>query len=156
MANGAAGWKLPYLARYRRSRQRLCQYSTLGAACTLSSLFCWVTLVEYCQSASTAIGYTSRCFQLHYQLLAAYKTIHVIPIHVGNVMLVLLDTAMSMHKLILPYALYVQDWLPARKIVEAAVADRCNVDASGAVISLQPCPWKEHLFMIEEELGIQG
>ncbi|XP_011270216.1 hypothetical protein CAOG_08616 [Capsaspora owczarzaki ATCC 30864] len=48
-------------------------------------------------------------------------------------------------------------WLPARGIVEAAVAARHTVHPSGQIIKLdQFCPWKEHLFMLEEELNIQG
>ena len=41
-------------------------------------------------------------------------------------------------------------WLPARKIVEDALAGRAGVDASGAIMELaQICPWKSHLFEME-------
>jgi uncharacterized UPF0160 family protein len=46
-------------------------------------------------------------------------------------------------------------WLPARGIVEASVAARAGVDPSGRVVRLESfCPWKEHLYDIEEELGL--
>jgi len=51
---------------------------------------------------------------------------------------------------------YKDSWLPARKLVDEAIADRNNVDASGEIIVFKHsgCPWKEHLFDIEEELNI--
>jgi len=46
-------------------------------------------------------------------------------------------------------------WLPARVVVENAVAGRKEVDPSGEIIVLQQaCPWKEHLYTIEEEEGV--
>jgi len=43
-------------------------------------------------------------------------------------------------------------WLPARVIVEAAVAGRFGVDPSGAIIELSHfCPWKNHCYELEEE-----
>jgi uncharacterized UPF0160 family protein len=43
-------------------------------------------------------------------------------------------------------------WLPARKIVEDAVGGRFGVDPSGGVIELGHfCPWKSHLYEMEEE-----
>ena len=46
-------------------------------------------------------------------------------------------------------------WLPARAHVENAVAKRLDVDPSGEIIALEQfCPWKEHLYSIEEEQGI--
>lgn len=49
---------------------------------------------------------------------------------------------------------YVKDWLPARVVVEKALAARFDVDASGEVIELDSaCPWKSHLFDIEAEMG---
>jgi len=46
-------------------------------------------------------------------------------------------------------------WLPARIIVEQAVASRFEVEPSGQVLVLsQFCPWKEHLSIIEEELNL--
>lgn len=48
-------------------------------------------------------------------------------------------------------------WLPGRRPVAEALAARFEVDASGAVIHLkQVCPWKEHLYALEEEAGIAG
>lgn len=47
---------------------------------------------------------------------------------------------------------YHASWLPAYSIVEAAVMARREVHPSGEVIKLTHfCPWKEHLFDIEEE-----
>ncbi|CAK9806495.1 MYG1 protein C27H6.8 [Anthophora plagiata] len=47
-------------------------------------------------------------------------------------------------------------WLPAKSIVEDAVAKRFEVDPSGEIIELQEfAPWHEHLFAIEKELNIQ-
>ena len=43
-------------------------------------------------------------------------------------------------------------WLPARTIVEVALAGRHAVHASGKVLRLpQFCPWKGHLFDLEKE-----
>jgi len=41
--------------------------------------------------------------------------------------------------------------------VEAALASRHDVDASGEVIELSTggCPWKEHLYQLEREQSIQ-
>ena len=41
--------------------------------------------------------------------------------------------------------------------MEAALASRHDVDASGEVIELSTggCPWKEHLYQLEREQGIQ-
>lgn len=48
-------------------------------------------------------------------------------------------------------------WLPAREIVLRAVKGRFEVDTSGRIIKLQhSLPWKEHLFDVEEELGISS
>eukprot|EP01015_Nassula_variabilis_P016475 TRINITY_DN2529_c0_g1_i19.p1 TRINITY_DN2529_c0_g1~~TRINITY_DN2529_c0_g1_i19.p1 ORF type:complete len:351 (-),score=57.88 TRINITY_DN2529_c0_g1_i19:53-1105(-) len=45
----------------------------------------------------------------------------------------------------------------AKPYVEKAVDQRFNVHESGAIIKLElVCPWKEHLYRIEEEKGIQG
>lgn len=47
-------------------------------------------------------------------------------------------------------------WLPARSLVENAVKNRFNVNASGDVIELErPCPWQEHLTQVEDELDIK-
>ncbi|XP_064899580.1 MYG1 exonuclease [Columba livia] len=47
-------------------------------------------------------------------------------------------------------------WLPARALVEEAVRKRFQVDASGAVLELPGggCPWKEHVFRLEQELAL--
>nr|CAB3226512.1 UPF0160 protein MYG1, mitochondrial-like [Phallusia mammillata] len=42
-------------------------------------------------------------------------------------------------------------WLPARSIVQDALISRCDIDPSGEIILLrQSCPWKEHLFELED------
>lgn len=47
-------------------------------------------------------------------------------------------------------------WLPARSIVEEAVAKRFEVDPSGEIIELSQCvPWFQHLFAIEKEQNIK-
>ena len=52
---------------------------------------------------------------------------------------------------------YAQAWLPGRAIVEQCLRDRHSVHPSGAVIKLkQYCPWKEHMYDLEAELGIEG
>ncbi|EPS39375.1 hypothetical protein H072_6837 [Dactylellina haptotyla CBS 200.50] len=52
---------------------------------------------------------------------------------------------------------YAKAWLPAREIVVEAVKNRMETDPSGKIINLGiSCPWKEHLFRVEEELGIPG
>ncbi|KAM8977582.1 MYG1 exonuclease [Pelodytes ibericus] len=52
---------------------------------------------------------------------------------------------------------YHRSWLPARSLVEEAVRDRFQVDNRGEVIILAQggCPWKEHLFQVEKELGLE-
>ena len=45
-------------------------------------------------------------------------------------------------------------WLPARKIVEAAVKNRFETHSSGQIIELlRFCPWQEHLRDIEKDVG---
>ena len=52
---------------------------------------------------------------------------------------------------------YGKSWLPARSIVEEGIENRFQVDPSGAIIKLaQFCPWKDHLWDIEQENNIQG
>ena len=47
-------------------------------------------------------------------------------------------------------------WLPARGIVEKALNDRMQVDPSGLVMVLETmCPWQDHLFLLEKELGFK-
>lgn len=46
-------------------------------------------------------------------------------------------------------------WLPARTIVQTAIEKRLEVDSSGEIISIEGgCPWKDHLFTLEEKLSI--
>jgi len=48
-----------------------------------------------------------------------------------------------------------RSWLPARDLVEKAFDQRFEVDPSGLIILLEKfCPWREHLFQIEEEKGL--
>mmetsp|Transcript_6243 Transcript_6243/g.13100 ORF Transcript_6243/g.13100 Transcript_6243/m.13100 type:complete len:386 (+) Transcript_6243:74-1231(+) len=48
-----------------------------------------------------------------------------------------------------------KSWLPARDIVKRAIETRREVDKSGKIIVLgQYCPWKDHLFELEEELQL--
>jgi len=47
---------------------------------------------------------------------------------------------------------YCSNWLPARAIVEGALAQCCEVHPSGEIMKLPRfCPWQEHLFDLEEE-----
>jgi len=47
-----------------------------------------------------------------------------------------------------------QTWLPARSLVIDALEKRYQTHKSGRVIEFSsPCPWKEHYFVLEEELG---
>jgi uncharacterized UPF0160 family protein len=51
---------------------------------------------------------------------------------------------------------YGKVWLPARSIVEATLAARKEVDPSGEILQLkQFCPWKEHLYELEEEHKVE-
>jgi uncharacterized UPF0160 family protein len=50
---------------------------------------------------------------------------------------------------------YVNAWLPARVFVENAIAEREKYDADGRILVFeQSLPWKDHLFTLEQELGI--
>lgn len=45
-------------------------------------------------------------------------------------------------------------WLPARSIVLESLEKRFKVHPSGRIMELsQFCPWKEHYFLLEEEMG---
>lgn len=47
-----------------------------------------------------------------------------------------------------------QTWLPARSLVVSALDQRFQTHTLGRVLELsEPCPWKEHYFTLEEELG---
>eukprot|EP00116_Pleurobrachia_bachei_P006405 sb/3466667/ len=49
-------------------------------------------------------------------------------------------------------------WLPAKNLVKQAFEDRFNVHPSGKIIRLSGdgCPWKQHLYDLEEETGTEG
>ncbi|KAG8881807.1 hypothetical protein FRB98_004119 [Tulasnella sp. 332] len=50
---------------------------------------------------------------------------------------------------------YANAWLPARDIVKEGLHARATVDTSGHIILFEQfCPWKEHLFELEQELAI--
>ena len=53
---------------------------------------------------------------------------------------------------------YIKSWLPAYDIVKNAIENRKENDAEGRLIVFEQsgCPWKEHLFTIEEQIGIRG
>ncbi|XP_025415703.1 UPF0160 protein MYG1, mitochondrial [Sipha flava] len=45
-------------------------------------------------------------------------------------------------------------WLPARSLVVSALDQRFQTHTTGHILELsEPCPWKEHYFVLEEELG---
>ncbi|KAL6005671.1 hypothetical protein ACLOJK_006242 [Asimina triloba] len=49
-----------------------------------------------------------------------------------------------------------KSWLPARSIVMESLAARRDVDPSGEIMTLHKfCPWKLHLFELEEEMKIE-
>uniref|UniRef100_UPI004038A0A1 MYG1 exonuclease isoform X2 n=1 Tax=Callospermophilus lateralis TaxID=76772 RepID=UPI004038A0A1 len=50
---------------------------------------------------------------------------------------------------------YQHSWLPARALVEEALAQRFQVDPSGKIVELAKggCPWKEHLYHLESGLS---
>ncbi|KAI0520538.1 hypothetical protein KFK09_008014 [Dendrobium nobile] len=51
---------------------------------------------------------------------------------------------------------HANSWLPARSIVIECIESRRNIDPSGEIIVLSRfCPWKLHLFELEEELKIE-
>ncbi|XP_055933486.1 MYG1 exonuclease-like isoform X2 [Argiope bruennichi] len=52
---------------------------------------------------------------------------------------------------------YGKIWLPARDIVKSAVQNRFSVHSSGEIIEFANggCPWKEHLFELEESLKVE-
>ncbi|XP_052210857.1 uncharacterized protein LOC127813759 [Diospyros lotus] len=50
---------------------------------------------------------------------------------------------------------HVKSWLPARSIVNECLAARKEIDLSGEIVVLNIfCPWKLHLFELEEEMKI--
>lgn len=48
---------------------------------------------------------------------------------------------------------FVRSWLPARALVEKAFTERAQYDTQGRIMVLngQSCPWKDHLYALEEE-----
>uniref|UniRef100_M4E9J8 Uncharacterized protein n=2 Tax=Brassica campestris TaxID=3711 RepID=M4E9J8_BRACM len=51
---------------------------------------------------------------------------------------------------------HVRSWLPARSIVMQCLEERFKTDSSGEIMVLkQFCPWKLHLFELEQEMKIQ-
>ncbi|XP_002740515.2 MYG1 exonuclease-like [Saccoglossus kowalevskii] len=52
---------------------------------------------------------------------------------------------------------YHKCWWPARSLVEESIKKRFEVDDSGEIIIFQQggCPWKDHLFDLEEEMKIE-
>ncbi|XP_043716986.1 LOW QUALITY PROTEIN: MYG1 protein-like [Telopea speciosissima] len=50
---------------------------------------------------------------------------------------------------------HARSWLPARTIVMESLAARRDIDPSGEIMTLNSfCPWKLHLFELEEEMKI--
>ncbi|KAL4187525.1 hypothetical protein AMTRI_Chr09g19420 [Amborella trichopoda] len=51
---------------------------------------------------------------------------------------------------------HARSWLPARSIVMDCLAARHEIDSSGEIMVLKKfCPWKLHLFELEEEMKIE-
>jgi len=51
---------------------------------------------------------------------------------------------------------YGKSWMPARQIVENAIANRFEVDKSGEIMELSTfCPWKSYVFELEESMKVQ-
>lgn len=49
-----------------------------------------------------------------------------------------------------------QGWLPGRIYVKEALEQRFEVDPSGQIMRLNNfCPWKEHLYTLEEEMNVE-
>uniref|UniRef100_A0A182T8M8 Uncharacterized protein n=1 Tax=Anopheles maculatus TaxID=74869 RepID=A0A182T8M8_9DIPT len=52
---------------------------------------------------------------------------------------------------------YASSWWPARDIVSKALANRLALHESGEILELEkPCPWKEHLYQLEQEQKLVG
>ncbi|XP_053679853.1 MYG1 exonuclease [Anopheles nili] len=52
---------------------------------------------------------------------------------------------------------YAKSWWPARDVVAKALANRFALHESGEILELELfCPWKEHLYQLEEEQGVVG
>lgn len=51
----------------------------------------------------------------------------------------------------------VLSWWPARPIINDAIEKRMEISKTGEIIKLEkPCPWKDHLFEIEQEKSLDG
>ncbi|KAJ0048959.1 hypothetical protein Pint_14834 [Pistacia integerrima] len=51
---------------------------------------------------------------------------------------------------------HVKSWLPSLSIVMECLSERYDIDPSGEIMVLkQSCPWKLHLFELEEEMKIE-
>lgn len=49
-----------------------------------------------------------------------------------------------------------KSWLPGRSLVVESLAKRCDVDPSGQIVTMVGyCPWKDHLYQLEKEQGIE-
>ena len=53
---------------------------------------------------------------------------------------------------------YAKVWWPAREIVAKSLEERFKVHSSGKIMLLENggCPFKEHLYELEEEQGVAG
>ncbi|XP_077286226.1 MYG1 protein-like isoform X2 [Arctopsyche grandis] len=52
---------------------------------------------------------------------------------------------------------YSNSWWPAKYIVKQSLEKRSSVHSSGKIVELDSfVPWKEHLFDLEKELGLEG
>lgn len=49
-------------------------------------------------------------------------------------------------------------WLPAREVVETAFTGRVDHDEQGRIMVFkgQSCPWKDHLYTLEEDAGVES
>ncbi|XWS48747.1 hypothetical protein CRYUN_Cryun13aG0102800 [Craigia yunnanensis] len=51
---------------------------------------------------------------------------------------------------------HAKSWLPARSIVMECIEERYDIDPSGEIMVLKRfCPWKLHLFELEEEMKVE-
>ena len=53
---------------------------------------------------------------------------------------------------------YANVWWPARSLVAKAIDDRFKIHESGRIVEFSTggCPYKEHLFELEKEQGLEG
>ncbi|XP_047329214.1 MYG1 protein-like [Impatiens glandulifera] len=63
--------------------------------------------------------------------------------------------ALSGSELLESIHFHAKSWLPARSIVKDSIMARKDVDSSGEIMVLsRSCPWKLHIFELEEEMKI--